>query len=71
MERNSSEFEQNFQTLSEKIKELSSVNELYGTTIVGMLSLLSSQLEGEYPKTGLENTPFTNPNQSNAPSVIE
>lgn len=58
---------QKFTNVSNSIKETASISELQGITAVGMLKMLDYQLAGQYPRVGLNSTPFSTANQNKSP----
>lgn len=57
---------QKFSTLSNAIRETADTSELQGLTALGMLKMLDYQLSGQYPRVGLNTTPFSSNEQQNA-----
>ena len=52
-----------FNLLTKSIKDLSLTSEMHGIISIGMLSMLDSQLSGQFPQIGLSKLPFlTNQN---------
>lgn len=58
---------QKFTNVTNSIKETASISELQGITAVGMLKMLDYQLTGQYPRVGLNTTPFSGSDQDKSP----